>query len=204
MLRPRDEPAEDADRLRERPHLDIHSAVQAEVVDGPAPVLAQHPRRVGVVDHHDGAVLVRDLDQRWKRCDVAVHREHAVGDQELVASRRLRLGEERVGRGRVLVREDLDLGPRQSGAVDDRGVIEGVGEDRVVPSHQSGDGAQVGQIAGGEEDGVGTALEAGQGCLQFLVETEAPGDEAGRPRPRPPAEGGITGGGRHLGVGGQS
>ena len=48
--------AHGADGLGQRAHLDVPPAVEAEVVDRAAPVLAQHARGVGVVDHADGAV----------------------------------------------------------------------------------------------------------------------------------------------------
>ena len=47
----------DADRLRERADLDVDAAVHAEVIDSAAAVLSKHAARVGIVDHHDAAVL---------------------------------------------------------------------------------------------------------------------------------------------------
>jgi hypothetical protein len=38
-----------------------------------------------VIDHGHDAVLLRDLDQRGQRRDVAIHAEHAVGDDETAA-----------------------------------------------------------------------------------------------------------------------
>ena len=77
--------AQRANRLRQRAHLDVDPAVHTEVIDGAATVAAQHAGSVRVVHHHDGAVLLRELAQRGQRADVAVHGEHAVGDQQLVA-----------------------------------------------------------------------------------------------------------------------
>ena len=58
----------------------------------PAPPVPSTPERVRVVDHHDRAVPLGDLDEVGQRSDVAVHREHAVGDQQLAAPRSCRLG----------------------------------------------------------------------------------------------------------------
>ncbi len=49
--------AQRADGLRQRAHLHVDAAVQVEVIDGAAPVAAQHAGGVRVVDHHDGAVF---------------------------------------------------------------------------------------------------------------------------------------------------
>ena len=56
--------------------------MQVEVVDRPPPVAPEHPRGVGVVDHHDRIGLLRRLDDLRQAGDVAVHAEHAVGDDE--------------------------------------------------------------------------------------------------------------------------
>ncbi len=87
LRRARDEATEDADRLRQRPDLDVDPSVQTEMVDGPGAPGPEHPGRMRVVDHHDRAALLGDLDERRERRDVAVHREHAVGDQQLAAAR---------------------------------------------------------------------------------------------------------------------
>ena len=57
--------AQRADGFRERAHLHVHLAVHAKMIDRPAAVAAQHARGVGVVDHHDGAVL---FGQRRRAC----------------------------------------------------------------------------------------------------------------------------------------
>ena len=83
--RPRagDVPAERADRLRQRADLDVDAAVQAEMIDGAAALRAEHAARMGIVDHHDAAELVGEVAERRQRSEVAVHAEHAVGDDEL-------------------------------------------------------------------------------------------------------------------------
>ena len=56
--------AKRADRLRERADLDVDPAVHAEVIDRAAAVRAEHPARVGIVDHHDAAGFLGQLAQR--------------------------------------------------------------------------------------------------------------------------------------------
>ena len=60
--------------------------------------------------------------------------------------------QELFGVGNLLVAEDLDLGFRQTSAVDDAGVVEFVGEDEVFFAEDGGDGAGVGGEAGLEDD----------------------------------------------------
>ena len=48
---------QNADSLGQRAYLDIHMAVQAEVVHCAASVTAEDARGMRIVDHHNGAVL---------------------------------------------------------------------------------------------------------------------------------------------------
>ena len=62
--RPGDVAAQHADRLGEGPDLDVHPAVQVEVVDAAAPVAAEHARSMRVVDVDDRLRLLGGL-RRW-------------------------------------------------------------------------------------------------------------------------------------------
>ena len=64
VARPADVSAERADGFRERAHLDVHSPVHVEMIDGAAPVASQHAGRVRVVDHHDRAIFFGQIAQR--------------------------------------------------------------------------------------------------------------------------------------------
>ena len=68
------------------------------------------------------------LDDRLERRDVAVHREHRVGDDH--RARAAALAQAPLEVLDVAVAVDEDLGAREPAAVDDRGVVERVGEDR--------------------------------------------------------------------------
>ena len=80
--------AQGADRLRQRPDLDVDAPVHAEVIDRAASIRAEHAARVRVVDHHDAAGFFRHVAERRERAEVAVHAEYAVGDEQLAAARR--------------------------------------------------------------------------------------------------------------------
>jgi hypothetical protein len=90
-----------------------------------------------VVDHHDRAVFLRRLAQSGQRADVAVHREDAVGDQQLFPGLILHAGQLLFGVGNVLVAEDENLRPRKPRAVDDRSMVELVGNDEIVFSQET-------------------------------------------------------------------
>ncbi len=140
---------QDADRLRQRPDLDVDPAVEVEMVDRAATVAAQHPRRVGVVDEDDGLRLFGRLDDRRQRGDVAIHREHAIGDDQdrplRAAVRGPQLAEGGPQRIGIPVGEDLPLGLGQPNAVDDAGVVQLVGDDDRALAGQDRDGAGVGR-----------------------------------------------------------
>ena len=149
-----------------------------EVIDGAAAVAAEDAGGVGVVDHHDGVVLLGECGELVDGTDVAVHREDAVGDDELAAGLVLDLFEELFGVGDVLVAEDLDLGAGEAGAVDDGGVVELVRQDEVAFAEDGGDGAGVGGEAGLEDDAGFDVLEAGDLFFELHVDAHGAGDGA--------------------------
>ena len=81
------------------------------MIDRASSVAAEHAGSVRVVDHHDRAVFLGRLAQAGQRADVAVHREHAVGDQQLLPRLVLHAGELLFGVGNVFVTEDENLRP---------------------------------------------------------------------------------------------
>ncbi len=123
--------AEHADRLRQRADLDVDAPVHPEMIDRAAAVLPEHAARMRIVHHHDAAEFLGQRAQVGQGAEVAVHAEHAVGDEQLALRGRQRL-EDRPRRSRVLVREHLDRRPAEPGAVDDARVIELVGDDDVI------------------------------------------------------------------------
>src|ERR1043165_3237517 len=72
--------AENADGFGKCAHLDIHAAVQVEVVHSAAAVASQHAGGVRIVNHHDAAVLLGELHQLRQGSDIAFHGEDAVSD----------------------------------------------------------------------------------------------------------------------------
>ena len=170
--------AEGADGFREGAYLDVDFVGCVEVVYGAAAVSAQDAGGVGVVDHHDGAVLFAEVGELVYGADVAVHGEDAVGDDELAAGFVLDLFEEFFGVGYVFVAEDLDFGFGKARAVDDGGVVELVGEDEVFFAEDGGDGAGVGGEAGLEDYAGFYAFEGGDFFFELHVDAHGAGDGA--------------------------
>ena len=83
-----------------------------EMIDRAASAPAQHARSVRVVHHHDAVVFFRQVAELRQRCDVAVHGEHAVGNQQLAPRPVCRLLQVALAIGQVLVLENLDRGLR--------------------------------------------------------------------------------------------
>ena len=154
--------AEHADGLRQRADLNVDAAVQTEVIDRAAARRPEHAAGMGVVDHHDAAEFVGDVAESGQRAEVAVHAEHAVGDEQrapMRAAAARRISSRGVD---VAVRKHLDRRATETRAVDDAGVIQFVGDDRVLAAEHRGDGAGVGGESALEHDGRLGLLERGQ------------------------------------------
>jgi hypothetical protein len=153
----------------------------------------QDARGVAVVHHDGGAVALGQVADLGQLRHVAVHREDAVGgDQAQPAALGLPQAALQVGHVRVAVAEAMGLA--QADAVDDAGVVQLVAQDGVVLAQERLEQAGVGVEAGGVEDGVFLAEEAGDGGLQLLVQVLGAADEAHRGhavavRPEPPVGG---------------
>src|SRR6185312_5674435 len=55
---------ERADGLRQSSHLNVHSPMDAEMVNGTPPVAAENARCMRVIHHHDGAVFLGEVAKR--------------------------------------------------------------------------------------------------------------------------------------------
>ena len=102
---------------------------------------AQDPGRVGVVHGHYGVVLAGQLQNVRQPGDIALHREDAVGEHQsgagVLRSLELLL---QVGHVGVLVDRGAALADRtgEADGVDDRGMVELVGDHRVVRTEHCG------------------------------------------------------------------
>src|SRR5277367_6047870 len=120
-----------------------------------------------VVHHHDAIIFFGEVAKRGEIGDVAIHGKDAVGDQELLAVPIFRFLKYSFAVGGVLVFENFDSGAREAAAVNDRGVIQFVGNDQIVFAEDGGDGAGVGRESRLEHHAGFHLFEAGD--LRFEV-----------------------------------
>lgn len=155
-----------------------------------------------VVDHDHGPVAVGEVADLGERRDVSVHGEDAVGDDE-AAPRPGGFLELLLQVGHVAVGVAVALRLGQADAVDDRGVVEGVGDHRVLRAEQGLEDSAVGVEAGGVEDRVLLAEEGREPLLQLLVDLLGAADEAHGRQAVAPAVQGLVCRGDDLGVVGE-
>ena len=149
----------------------------------PRPVSPSTPTPCESSTIDDRVVLARELDDLRELREIALHREDAVGDDQL--ARVARSSRERVAqRLHVRVRvDDLRRRPREPDRVDDARVVELVGEDhrRLVGEARDARLVRVPARDVGERRlGAG---EVGERALELEVRLEGPADEAHRRRP---------------------
>mmetsp|Transcript_64028 Transcript_64028/g.165306 ORF Transcript_64028/g.165306 Transcript_64028/m.165306 type:complete len:265 (-) Transcript_64028:15-809(-) len=132
--------------------------------------------------HEDlGIVLLREVADFLERRDVAIHREDAVCDDHSVPRAFLHAVLQlflEVGHVHVVVPIALCLA--ETDAVDDRGVIQRIGDHGILGPEDGLEDAGVGIEAAGEEDGVLCAVELADGSLEILVDVLRAADEADR------------------------
>ena len=120
-----------------------------------APVFADKADRVRIVDHDQRAVSVGQIADAGEVGDDAVHREHAVGGDQLEArAGGIGFAQFRFEVGQVVVLVAEALGLAQPHAVDDARVIQFVADDRVVFVEQRFEQAAVRIETAGVEDAV--------------------------------------------------
>jgi len=144
-----------------------------------AAVLADEADRMAVIDHHHGVVLFREIADAPEIGDDAVHGKHAVGGDQPEAAV-FRLLQSCFEIGHVVVGVAVALGFAEPDAVDDAGMVERVADHRVFLAEQRLEQPAIGVEAGGIEDRIAPAEEAGDARLQRLVQILGPADEAHR------------------------
>ena len=158
LLRSGDEPPHGAEGLGEGPHDDLDIIVEPEMVDHTAPLRADHTKRMGLVDIHDGIIFLGCLHHRRQVSHVAGHTEDAIHDDE--AARLLGYTLEPVAErihGIVTVGNKTSRGDLTP--LDDGGMVLTVTKDDIVRLGQGGKGTLVGKESGGKKQGAFTAKE---------------------------------------------
>ena len=134
---------------------------------------------MALIDHDQRVVLLGKGADLVQRGGVAVHGEDTVGDDDaetlLLGLLEALLQLVHVGVG-VAVADGL----AQTHAVDDRGVVQRVGDDGVLVGEQRLEDTAVRIEAGGVEDRVLGAEVVGDGLFELLVDVLAAADETDR------------------------
>ena len=131
---------------------------------------AEHAGAVRLVDHEPRAEALAEVADRRQRRDVALHREDAVDDDEDAAAVAGRLLERALELVHAVVAERAQLRPREQAAVEDRGVVAGVGDHRVAGGEDRAERADVRLVAGREDDRVVGAHPLGDLGLELEVQ----------------------------------
>ena len=116
----------------------------------------------------------------------------------------LHAGELLFGVGDVFVTEDENLGARETCAIDDRSVIEFVGDDEVVFAQERRNGARVGGESGLKDHAGFDVFEAGDLLFQFHVDLHGAGNGAHGARSDSVFAGRFERGFAQFGMGGEA
>jgi hypothetical protein len=147
-------------------------------------MLADEARGMGIVDHHQSVVAPRKLGDAVEGRDIAVHAEDAVGGDEpragILRGLQLRLQILHIGMAIAVA-----LGLAEADAVDDGGMVEGVADDRILLLQQGLEEPAIGIEAGGIEDGIPHAEEAGDRASSALCKSWVPQMKRTEARPKP-------------------
>ncbi len=166
-----------AEGLAQGACVDVHTPVGIEKLTHAAACLAHNACRVALVHHHQGVIFLCQVANLVHRSHIAVHREHAVGDDDaealLLSRLELFLQVRHVGIGIAIA-----LCLAQAHAVDDAGVVQGIADDGILVGEQRLEHTAVGIEAGGIKNGVVGMEKLADSLLQLLVDVLRAADEA--------------------------
>ena len=157
--------------------MDVDAAVAAVLLGDAAAGRSDHAGGVALVHHHQGVILLSEVADLVHRGDVAVHGEHTVGHDDAVT---LHLGllETVLQSVHIGVGIAVTHGLAQADSVDDRSVVQRVGDDGVLGVEQGLEHSPVGIEARSVKDGVLRMEIFGDGLLESLVHVLRTADEA--------------------------
>ena len=152
------------ERLAERAHDGVDLTLQPRLGNSSA---AAWPKRAGgvrLIHRHARPARLRHFHQLLQWRHIAVHGEHRIGHDQLlgqaIAARAVAADAPfQVLDVRVPVDDYLSAG--EAASVDDRGVVELIGEDRVAAPGERADDAEVCQVARSEQHAGLASLEGG-------------------------------------------
>ncbi|MNP00926.1 hypothetical protein D3C76_927250 [compost metagenome] len=156
---------------------------------------------MGVIDHHPGALCLRSGADGRQVGEIAIHAEHTVGHHQGIA---FGLVQTRGEAGRIVVQIAREARAGKQPGIQQRGVVEAVFQYGVALADQRGDRADIGHVAGGEQQRTRAAGELGEGQLQLVVRTAMAIHQMRGATAHTPALGAGTHRGDHFGMVGQA
>lgn len=170
------ETTDGSQRLGEGAHYDVNIGELVEMVADTATLASENTEAVSLIDHKSGVVFVAELNHLVNLCDIAFHREDAVGDDEFAVV------------GVVFLEKTLEVfevevlvfivgGEGNLFALHDGGVVAFVEIDEVVASGDTRDGARVGEEASREEHHGVLTQELAKFVLELYVDVKSAVEE---------------------------
>ena len=159
------EAADGTDALGEGADDEVAFLLEAGLFGEAAAVAPEHTEGMRLVDEQLKAAAALHLDELGQRRPIAEHRINAL-EHHQPAALVVGAGEPAVEVLGVVVAEAYQLGARQRASVIDRGMRIGVEIDRVLGAGQAGDHAEIGLVAGREDDAVAAPEKVGELALE--------------------------------------
>ncbi len=175
----REPPHGTSEGLAQRAGQDVDLSAQVVKFGDAAARLAQNTGRMALVDHHQSVVFLSQGADLVQRSGIAVHREDPVGADD-AETLRLRFLETLLQFGHVGIGITIAHGLAQTHAVDDRGMVQRIGNDGVLLREKGFENAAVGIEAGGIENRILRTEIVRHGLFQLLVHVLAAADETHR------------------------
>ena len=175
-----------AERLAERAGDDVDLAEHAAMLRRAAAARAHEAMGMAIIDHGQRVIGLRQRHDLVEPSDIAIHREDAIGDdQDVPRAIGPRLFQLDFQVGHVGIGIAIAFRLAQPHAIDDRGVIERVGNDRILGAQQRLEYAAIGVKRRRIENGILTAGEIGDLRFKLFVDVLGAADEAHRGETEP-------------------
>ena len=157
---------------------DVNTALYATMLSGTTTVFANEANSVAVVNHNQSVVFVSQVANTLQVADDTVHGEYAVGSNQFDSCASfVSLFELRLEVCHVVVFVTESLCFAQTNTVDDGSMVELIADNCVFRSQDGLEETAVCIEAGGVEDGVIGAEEAGDLLLKLFVDILSTADE---------------------------
>ena len=184
LLRSSNKAAIRGNRLGQRSGPDVYLVrVHPEVLVCPASMPAQRARGMRLIHQQEAAKLLFDRDQLRQYADVAVHRKHAVADDQRAVRRRpvLDLLPQAL---RIVVPEALHLHPRHAARIQQTAMRQRVHDHAIRRPEQRCNHCDVCQVAGAVRNRSLRSLVLRHRALHLAVQVQRARQQAHAARPR--------------------